>query len=79
MENEQKIVTYVDPPKGMQYGFPKILPDPMPEDIRQWVIENGYPESELVKFGENFVIRTWQYFEVEDPVGTFGPYCLESL
>jgi hypothetical protein len=49
--------TYVDPPSGHRYGFPKELPDGV-EDFRQWLIDNGYPESE-VDFGMKYV-RTWE-------------------
>lgn len=40
-------VTYIDPPKGWAFGFPKILPDPKPTDMKQWLIDNGYPEKDV--------------------------------
>ncbi len=43
------MATMVDPPSGWKYGFPKEIPDDV-EDFRQWLIDNGYPESE-VDFG----------------------------
>jgi len=50
--------TYIDPPSGWKYGFPKVLPDPTPEDIRSWLIENGYPERD-VDFALQYC-RMWQ-------------------
>ena len=35
----------IDPtPLGWMYGFPKELPDDVP-DVYGWLIENGYPEE----------------------------------
>jgi hypothetical protein len=36
----------IDPPSGWKYGFPKELPDDV-KDFKQWLIDNGYPESEV--------------------------------
>ena len=36
----------VDPPSGWVFGFPKPLP-PEVTDFRQWLIDEGYPESEV--------------------------------
>jgi hypothetical protein len=36
----------IDPPSGWKYGFPKELPDDI-KDFKQWLIDNGYPESEV--------------------------------
>lgn len=38
--------TYIDPPSGWKYGFPKILPADV-TDIRRWLIDNGYPERDI--------------------------------
>jgi hypothetical protein len=35
----------VDVPSGWQFGFPKPLPDPYPENLREWVISQGYPRK----------------------------------
>ena len=40
-------VTMIDPPEGWRYGFPKRLPDDV-TDMRKWLIENGYPEDQIV-------------------------------
>jgi len=34
----------VDPPSGWRYGFPKIWNSVKHPDMRQWMIDNGYPE-----------------------------------
>jgi|688.fasta_scaffold00313_85 hypothetical protein len=49
MEDTEKQKTFIDPPSGWLYGFPKELPDDI-KDVRQWLIDNGYPEN-LVDFG----------------------------
>ena len=40
-----KTVTWVDPPSGWKYNFPKILPEGV--DYREFLIANGYPERDL--------------------------------
>lgn len=40
-----KTITYVDPPSGWKFGFPKILPEGV--DYREFLIANGYPERDL--------------------------------
>lgn len=51
----QKII---DPPSGWQYGFPKPIPEDV-KDVKQWLIENGYPEKEINSMGETFMYRCW--------------------
>ena len=56
----------VDPPRGYLYvgsdgrSFP-ILYDPTKEEgtITDWLIRNGYPQSEIDKYGEYFHCRFW--------------------
>ena len=38
----KKIKTYIDPPDGYKYGFPKEFP-PLTGNIPGWLVENGYP------------------------------------
>jgi hypothetical protein len=52
-----KIKTMIDPPSGWKYGFPKELPDDI-KDFKQWLIDNGYPESE-VDFAMKYC-RMWE-------------------
>lgn len=55
-------MTFIDPPSGWRYGFPKPLPDPPPEDLFEWLIDNGYPKEEIESFGKYFYVR---YFDGE--------------
>lgn len=36
----------VDPASGWKYGFPKECPIDV-VDLRQWLIDNGYPENKV--------------------------------
>jgi hypothetical protein len=47
----------VDPPLGWQYGFPKKLPSPPPEDVCKWIVEQGYPQHVLERMGKHFYVR----------------------
>lgn len=38
--------TYVDPPSGWRYGFPKFFTE-QPQDFNKWLLDNGYPQSEI--------------------------------
>jgi hypothetical protein len=42
-----KLVKYIDPPSGWKFCFPKKLPDPPPMNVGAWLVENGYPQSEV--------------------------------
>jgi hypothetical protein len=39
----------IDPPSGWRFGFPKELPDNV-KDVMKWLVENGYPKSEIDLF-----------------------------
>ncbi len=49
----------IDPPGGWRYGFPKVIPDSQLCRIRHWLVENGYPESEMESYGQHFNYRMW--------------------
>lgn len=49
----------IDPPSGWKYGFPKELPKGV-ENVTEWLIENGYPKSEIDKMGEHFYCSHWK-------------------
>ena len=49
--------TMIDPPSGWKYGFPKPMPEDV-ENVREWLIEQGYPE-EIIKAFE--VAGVWHY------------------
>lgn len=53
------MTTYIDPPGGWQYGFPKPIPDNV-DDVKAWLIANSYPESEIASLGEHFYCRYWK-------------------
>lgn len=54
-------VTVIDPPSGWMYGFPKILPDSVGvTKIKEWLVANGYPQSEIDSYGKHFRYRMWQ-------------------
>ena len=61
----KKMVTYIDPPSGWKYGFPMAVPDPQPDDMMKWLLEQGYPQKEIDVCGDHFYCRYWQE-EVED-------------
>jgi hypothetical protein len=48
---------YVDPPSGWKYGFPKLWNGE--GDMCEWLVEEGYPHSEIVKMGKYFFVRCW--------------------
>ena len=62
--------TWVDPPKGWAYGFPKALPNPLPEpwSLNLWLVSEGYPMAELGNFGEDFnqYVRIWYTYDWVD-------------
>ena len=54
-------IKMIDPPSGYLYGFPKPIPEDV-KDVKQWLLDNGYPQSQMDKLGEYFYCR---YFERE--------------
>ena len=60
-----KKVKMIDPPSGWKYGFPKVLPDDVTDNLK-WLVENGYPQAEIDSFEDMFVCRHW--FEAEEEV-----------
>jgi hypothetical protein len=48
----------VDPPSGWRYGFPKVIPNDI-KDVKEWLVENGYPQSEIDDYGDYFYCRFW--------------------
>lgn len=51
--------TFIDPPSGWQYGFPKVLPKDV-VDIKAWLVQNGYPQREIDSCGKYFYYRCWE-------------------
>jgi len=50
--------TYIDPPEGWKYGFPKVLPKGT-TDILGWLLEQGYPQSLMESYGDAFHFKKW--------------------
>jgi len=48
---------WVDPPSGWKYGFPKVWDGV--GSMREWLIEEGYPQREIDSLGESFHVRMW--------------------
>ena len=67
----KKKVLMIDPPSGWLYGFPKVLPDPKPESMHEWLVGNGYPQEEIDKMKEYFYCRYW---ETELEINSDGEY-----
>ena len=63
----KKTIRMIDPPTGWAYGFPKAIPDDIPdygEELLDWMISEGYPEKDrnLLRY-----CRFWhKEIEVED-------------
>ena len=51
---------YIDPPSGWQYGFPKVFDPVIDGDVHQWMVKEGYPQSEIDRLGKSFYFRSWQ-------------------
>ena len=49
----------VDPPMGWKYGFPKVFDTEADGVMREWLIREGYPQTEIDKYGETFHVRMW--------------------
>ena len=54
----------IDPPGGWKYGFPKELPAGV-EDTLKWLVENGYPQAEIDRMGDNFYCGHWYREDAE--------------
>jgi len=53
---------WIDPPSGWKYGFPKELPKGT-VNVLEWLVENGYPQAEIDRMGENFYCGHWNQEE----------------
>ena len=54
-----KPITYIDPPQGWLYDFPKQFPDGV-TDVKSWLVEQGYPQEQIDNMGDSFYCRYWQ-------------------
>jgi hypothetical protein len=39
--------TMIDPPEGWRYGFPKSWDSGVDGDLREFLLQNGYPEKDV--------------------------------
>lgn len=58
LEGTGEMKRMIDPPSGWRYGFPKVIPNDV-KDVRKWLVENGYPQSEIDSYGDYFYTRVW--------------------
>jgi len=63
-------IKFIDPPSGWKYGFPKRIPEDI-IDVNKWLIENGYPETQISYFGDSFYCRFW--YQEENNKATSRP------
>lgn len=56
-------VTMCDPPAGWRYGFPRPIPEDRKNDMVNWLLECGYPQSEIDACGKYFHCRMWEESE----------------
>jgi hypothetical protein len=68
----ERSITIIDPPSGWKYGFPKPIPEDRIEDVLVWLVEQGYPQSEIDGLGEIFTncCRYWEQEEQTNQVIT---------
>ena len=57
----------VDPPGGWKYGFPKLY-DPSKEEgtMYDWLVRQGYPQSEIDRYDGQFYCRFWNWYPEEE-------------
>lgn len=61
-ENLMSKVTFIDPPNGWKYGFPKILSIEDSLNIREFLLKHGYPENRI-----DFALKYCRMWEEEVP------------
>lgn len=55
------MATYVDPPSGWKYGFPKAMPEYLPpEKFHAWLVESGYPQYLIDQFPDGLPCGQWE-------------------
>lgn len=60
-------IIVIDPPSGWKYGFPKEVPESKVKstNMKDLLIELGYPESEINLMGMHLHVRYWKKNERE--------------
>lgn len=64
-------VRMIDPPSGWKFGFPKPVPDPAPVDMKEWLVEQGYPKKLIDSYGDHFYCRHWETNLTDDELKEF--------
>ena len=59
---------WVDPPSGWRYGFPKVWDSDISPDRLFWMVEMGYPQAEIDRYGDYFIVRSWPYNQEPDNI-----------
>lgn len=54
---------WCDPPGGWKFGFPKIYDRNEHPDFYKWIVEEGYPQSEIDRYKGQFYCRWWNVEE----------------
>lgn len=67
------MATIIDPPSGWKYGFPKPIPEDRRYDALTWLVEQGYPQSEIDDLGEHFYYRCWEKPDDDSPAKPIHP------
>jgi len=62
---QQVMVTFIDPPSGWRYGFPKVYPKEAEGRTLEWLVEQGYPQWEIDKMKDHFYCGYWSGPEEE--------------
>ena len=53
-------IMMIDPPNGRRYGFPRAIPAIQIGRAEDWLVENGYPQTEIDQFGKGHLpYRMW--------------------
>jgi len=56
----------IDPPAGWRYGFPKAYDRVTDgDDLRVWLLREGYPQAEIDRMGNYFYVRQWEEPDTE--------------
>ena len=48
-------LTWIDPPSGWKFGFPKLYDRDKYPDVNSWLVDNGYPQSMIDKFPNGLI------------------------
>jgi hypothetical protein len=50
---------WVDPPEGWKHGFPAIYNPETDGQMREWIVNKGYPVQTIKEYGEQWHVRCW--------------------